>query len=327
MPTKSEYINRVLLIMNEPTLLSGTGFTFSGADNAQVDKHIEGSFVDSWRRCISVLPKSWFKSASFKYNPIVPNLSQGTGYVVLPEDFYMMNSFKMQGWQKSIYETATENERTASIQSNEYTRGSQIRPVGTISSNEIDYTLCDAINVGTIVPPNINIAANKIFRVGTNLYRLNSTALLYVVWNLNGSLIDFKVGDLLYYNNKIFSCLLQSTQTFPEATPTDWIEINPIILPNGIIPVLNYYSLQKGLTSHIIEEALYIPSVKPLSDFGINDDLGIDQRILEPLAYLSASTVFTIFEKYDIAKNLEMRVAEMFPGFKSQVGSMITIKQ
>ena len=62
----------------------------------------------------------------------------GIGFVVLPEDFYLLNSFKMASWRKAIYDVYIENERTSSIQSNEYTRGSQIRPVATISTKMVD---------------------------------------------------------------------------------------------------------------------------------------------------------------------------------------------
>ena len=323
--TKQEYINRVMLIMNEAALLSGTGVQFLGADNPNVDRHIEGSFVDAWRRCTGVLPKSWFKNASFKNYPIVPDLAQGIGYVVLPEDFYLMNSFKMEGWKKPIYETAVENERTASIQSNEYTRGSSIRPVGTTSSREIDVTKITALNSSTISAGTI-IKPYTFIRIGTKLFQIPQI----VSWNTtligSGQNEDYILGDCFEYNNGIWIYIGMGVQagTLPVIS-VDWIKLEEMTF--SIQQVLNYYSLQKGLASHTIEEALYIPSVKPLSTYGDDEDLGIDQRILEPLAYLSASTVFTIFEKYDTAKALEIRVAEMFPGFKSTVGAMVTIKQ
>jgi hypothetical protein len=325
MPTKSEYINRVLLIMNEAALFSGTGVQFLGADNPNVDRHIEGSFVDAWRRCAGVLPKSWFKSASFKNSPIIPDLANGTGCVVLPTDFYLLNSFKMVGWKKPIYETAVENERTSSIQNNEYTRGSQIRPVGTTKSMDVDVTKIIALN-SVNIPDKKTIEPYTYVRIGEKIFQIPQLVIWCSQLEGTGQNNDYEYGNCFTFNGDIWIYIGQSCQsnTFPEAS-SYWKKIEGKTF--SIEQVLSYYSLPKGLASHTIEEALYIPSVKPLSEFDSDEDLGIDQRILEPLAYLSASTVFTIFEKYDIAKALEIRVSEMFPGFKSQVGAMITIKQ
>jgi hypothetical protein len=234
--TKKEFINRVLLIMNEAGMFDQTGNNYLGADTAQVDVHIAGSYVDAWRRCVKVMPRAWFKNDSFSTtsNELKPNLPNGTGYVILPEDFYLLTAFKMSGWQKAVYEASIENEKTASIQSNEWTRGSTIRPVCTIS-NEV-------------------------------------------------------IGD-------------------------------------KVKQVLNYYSLPKGLASHTVEKSIYVPVCASI--VGKNDDniLDLNDQIIEPLAYLSASTVFTMFEKYQIAEALERRAVEMFPGLSKIKGANVTTTQ
>lgn len=235
MVTKEDFIKRVLLIMNEAGLFDKDGNSLIGADSTQVDRYIEGSFVDAWRRCVKVMPRFWFKNQSFKTSRLVADKNGGMGYIVLPEDFYLLTSYKMKGWRKPVYEAAVENEKTASIQSNEYTRGSEIRPVCTISNR---------------------------FLEGEDVVR----------------------------------------------------------------QVLNYYSLSKGV-KHEIEEAVYVPVVKPISGYSLDEDLELSDQVVEPLAYLSASTVFTMFEKYDIAKALELRAVEMFPGLESVRGSEVTIKQ
>lgn len=234
MITKGDFINRVMVIMNEASLLDKDNNILIGADSTQVDRYIESSFVDAWRRCAKVMPRAWLKNSSFKDSPHVPDFSKGTGYVVLPSDFYLLGSFKMSGWKKSVRHASVTNELVESIQSNDFTRGSEIRPVCLLSAKEHD---------------------------------------------------------------------------------------------NEIQTVLNYYSLRKGLTTHVIEEAIYIPTAKPLSDYETDDDLELDTQMIEPLAYLAASTVFVIFEKYDISKVLEGKALEMFPGFQSTRGNTITTKQ
>jgi hypothetical protein len=234
--TKKDYITRVLLIMNESGLTDLAGNFLVSADTTQIDRHIGGSFVDAWRRCVKVMPRIWFKNESFAGQSKMQNLAEGTGYVILPEKFYLLTCFKMSGWMKAVHEAYIENERSASVQSNEYTRGSTIRPVCTVSNK--------------VIP---------------------------------GS------GD--------------------------------------IKQVLNYYSLPKGLSNHIIEEAIYVPAAGSIKDLADNADLGISDQVLEPLAYLSASTVFTMFEKNEISKALELRAIEMFPGLQSVKGNNVVFKQ
>jgi hypothetical protein len=243
---KKDYIARVMLIMNESGLTDSAGNFLLGADVTQIDRHIEGSFVDAWRRCVKVMPRIWFKNESFADCQFVFDRAAGTGYVVLPVDFYLLTCFKMKGWVKAVYEAYVEDDKSASVQSNEYTRGSTIRPICTIS--------------------------NRLIAVPT-----------------------------------------------PSEAPTP--------TPNPVRQVLNYYSLPKGLAGHVIEEAIYVPAAGSIKDMGESSDLGISDQVLEPLAYLSASTVFTMFEKYDISKALEQRAIEMFPGLQSVKGNNVVFKQ
>jgi len=253
--TKEDYIKRVLLIMNESGLMDLNQNSFIGADTAQVDRYIEGSYVDAWRRCATVMPRAWFRNDSFLKQPHYPDLLCGTGFVVLPDDFYLLTGFKMKGWTKAVYEAYIDNDKTAAIQSNENTRGSEIRPVCTIS-------------------------------------------------------------------NRLVKKLVAIKLEFENETDNDKEEDD-----GKIKQVLNYYSLQKGLVKHEIEEAIYVPVCKPLIECKLEDELEIKPQVIEILAYLSASTVFTLFEKYDIAKALEQRAIEMFPGLKSIRGTNVTVKQ
>ncbi len=235
--TKADYIARVMLIMNEAGMIDKEGHSYIGAETAQIDRYIEGSYVDAWRRCASVMPRTWMgnKVLPTDGEKLVFDKITGVGYVVLPDDFYLLSKFKLQGWIKAVYEASIDNERVANIQSNPYTRGSTMRPVCVIDNKQVD----------------------------------------------------------------------------------------------GVVrPVMMFYSLPRGIINRpSVEEAIYIPMCKPLKEMQDDEEVGLDERIIEPMAYLSASTVFTLFEKYDIAKGLEQRVVEMFPALKTQKGKNVTYKQ
>lgn len=99
---------------------------FIGSDTTKVEKHIEKVFTDAWRKCVDL-----FSVFYFTVRPLPPHveLSNGTGYVILPDDFYKLVSFKMKGWQRPTEMLHDRNDAIGSIQSNEYVRGSVCRPV------------------------------------------------------------------------------------------------------------------------------------------------------------------------------------------------------
>lgn len=107
--------------------------TFAGSDTTKVERYIESFYVDSWRHCINILPKHYFNTLSFKSSTHKYSISDGTGFIVLPLDYYDLFSFKMQGWKKNVYATVIENDPVSSIQSNDYVRGNFCRPVCTVS--------------------------------------------------------------------------------------------------------------------------------------------------------------------------------------------------
>lgn len=217
---KAEFIQRVMQIMNELGWNNTESNAFIGSDTTKIEGHIEAVFVDAWRKAINILPKTYFTIKDFSDQRFIPDKSSGTGYIVLPDDFYMLFSFQINGWKTAVEKLYDNSDSIASIQANEYTRGNICRPVCIKNKRTISR------NVGS---------------------------------------------DIVY----------------------------------EIKDTLDYYSLPKGL-NHILTKALYIPLILPLTDQTI-----IDIKLYVPLAYLCASTVFYIFEKYDIAKTLESKVTDL----------------
>jgi len=250
-------------------------------------------------------------------------LSDGTGFVVLPDDFYMLTYFKMSGWKKPVMDAYILNERTSVIQSNAYTRGSQISPVAVIEPvAAIDYI--DVTNISKYWQSNTpaNPAEGEVwYNPSTEL--LQSYLPEPVGWSPSIPVVGQKYK---------FVSVVGIVETWTYYTITDVGEDDKVTFEvydpySDIKQALRYYSLRKGLQSHTIEEAIYVPVAQPLSAIDDDTELELDHRLLEPMAYLSASSVFTIFEKYDIAKALEQRVIDMFPAFRSVKGSNITFKQ
>jgi len=212
---KEAYIDGVMRRMNELGWDDSLTGMFLGGDTTKVERHVERLFRDAWRGAVALLPRHFFNQGSFKGAQVVFDVSDGTGFVTLPEDFYVLVSFKMEGWKRSCYSAVEEDDLIGSVQSNGFVRGNFCRPVCTLSER--------------------------------------------VVVSTNGSHQE---------------------------------------------RVLRYYSLPKGV-SHYVEEAVYIPLVGAIDGLSDDAELGLREQLYEPLQWLHAGMVFSVFEKGEQAKVAE----------------------
>jgi len=94
---RSQFISRLMQIMNELGWNDTESNAFIGSDTTKVKGHIESVFVDAWRKAVNILPKTYFTIKDFTSNKLVGDCNTGLGYVILPDDFYTLYSFKMEG--------------------------------------------------------------------------------------------------------------------------------------------------------------------------------------------------------------------------------------
>lgn len=134
---KAEFISRVMQIMNELGWNDTESNAFIGSDTTKVKGHIESVFVDAWRKAVNIFPKTYFTIRDFSDHKLVTDIPIGIGYIVLPEDFYSLVSFKMRGWQVSAETLISSSDPIARVQANEYTRGNFVRPICVLSNKTI----------------------------------------------------------------------------------------------------------------------------------------------------------------------------------------------
>lgn len=142
---KAEFISRVMQIMNELGWNDTESNAFIGSDTTKVKGHIESVFVDAWRKAVNIFPKTYFTIKDFSDQKLVSDIPHGTGYIVLPEDFYSLFSFKMKGWQVSSETLIPSSDPIARIQANEFIRGNVVRPVCVLSNKAIKERIGDEI--------------------------------------------------------------------------------------------------------------------------------------------------------------------------------------
>ena len=128
MVTKDEIISKVKAIMNE--IGEETNSSLLDEDTIKIDQYIESCIGDALAMIVlkSAIPVNPKKGTS---NPV--NNNDGTGYIVLPDDFLKLIAFKMEGWKRTVSEAFPLDSEKAKQQSNEYTRGGNNKPVCVLS--------------------------------------------------------------------------------------------------------------------------------------------------------------------------------------------------
>jgi hypothetical protein len=109
---------------------------FIGSDTAVVERHVEATYLDAWRRAVALLPAAYFPSVSFADALHKFDVASGTGFVALPVDFYVLKSFLMRGWRRRCFTAVTETDAVAAVQANRFVRGNFVRPVCTLSERD-----------------------------------------------------------------------------------------------------------------------------------------------------------------------------------------------
>lgn len=115
------------MLLNEAGMEEKENFQLEGADNSAVDKHILSVYLPAWQKSVVIVPRPWLKIEDFSLYP--HDCGDGSGYVRLPDDWFMLYSFRMQGWKQSVYRCAEEGDGVARMQENEYARGTTRKPV------------------------------------------------------------------------------------------------------------------------------------------------------------------------------------------------------
>jgi hypothetical protein len=131
--TKGEYVKGVMRRINELGWDDSFPGAFAGSDTSKVERQVEALFRDAWRKGVGLLPRTYFSQRSFTDSVLVEDVSAGTGFVVLPADYYALSLFRMRGWKRGCFSAVEEDDAVSAIQSNEFVRGNFCRPVCTVS--------------------------------------------------------------------------------------------------------------------------------------------------------------------------------------------------
>lgn len=131
MLSRDEIIRKVLSVIDE--------LGNSVSIDATLNYPIANLLDQAGRDLLMVVPvgaintKTTFNSASHKAN------ADGTGEMVLPDDFVRLLCFKMRGWHRGVYHAISTNSNRYAKQFHRATRGGVAAPVVAISANRLEY--------------------------------------------------------------------------------------------------------------------------------------------------------------------------------------------
>lgn len=167
--TKSEYISRVMTLLNE----CDVDMAYS---SSRVRNYIYELYPVVWRRCVEAFPVEWFEGKEYPWGDIIFYVSltddgelenelgidfskfeivgswknrsnrgggiaykmrnwqvvdneHGIGYLVLPDDFLKLQMLRLQGWKRNCTVVQFGSNDVDFKQSNRYTRGTPYRPI------------------------------------------------------------------------------------------------------------------------------------------------------------------------------------------------------
>lgn len=131
---REQIINKVLCCLDE----AGVTQTL----DPLLDYPIANFLDEAGRELLKVAPVYTFKGRYANYTPqnsgLVDN-GDGSGSVLLPDDFVRLVAFRMKGWQRDATHLYTVDDPIYKKQFNPYLRGSVTSPVVVLSGHQLEY--------------------------------------------------------------------------------------------------------------------------------------------------------------------------------------------
>lgn len=111
-------------------------------DTLSLDEIIYSKIEDGVKAIESISPLSYLESG-YNFGETIYWNDNGTGWIILPENFLRLISFKMSDWQRTLYSAITEQDPEYALQASEFAgiRGNAERPVIAIVNRSVGTVL------------------------------------------------------------------------------------------------------------------------------------------------------------------------------------------
>ena len=106
----------------------------SSTENMELNEIIRSKMPDAVRGIVEMCPVSLLNADALTLaDDDRTENEDGSGFVVLPNDFLRLVSFKLASWNRSVTSVADEESPTGLMQRNAFTRGTPMKPVCVLS--------------------------------------------------------------------------------------------------------------------------------------------------------------------------------------------------
>ena len=129
-----ELVEAVRITLDENQVESE--YLATGTDNMELDEMIRAKLVYAVRSILEMCHVGMMEAEEMD----LPDTAQlptddGSGSILLPEDFLRLVSFKLQSWNRAVTTVADEGSPTDLIQRNPFTRGTPLKPICVFAHN------------------------------------------------------------------------------------------------------------------------------------------------------------------------------------------------
>lgn len=121
-----DLINDVRITIDEN--VPESSYLFETTDNLELDDIIRNKLIDAVRLVFEDAPLSQLEPTNYDTSSAQETFSDGSGLIVLPEDFLRLVGLKLETWSRVVSSVHIPESATDLMQHNKYVRGSHIKP-------------------------------------------------------------------------------------------------------------------------------------------------------------------------------------------------------
>lgn len=151
--TEQEIINKVRNIMNEAG--EEAKLSLLSEDTVKLDEYIKSSIPDAVDIIIANSPVRCVNKKSNTSARLV-NSGDGTGYLILPDDYVSLIAFKITGWKRIVAMAYPIESEEYKVQCNEYTRSGLHKPTCFLSYNSAGDRILEFYASGTLASSKVD---------------------------------------------------------------------------------------------------------------------------------------------------------------------------
>lgn len=187
MISQEDIVSKVRSIMNE--IGEDANTSLLEEDTIKIDEYIKSCIPEAVALVIQNSPNRCVNPKSSS-SPSVTNNNDGTGSIVLPDDFISLIAFKMNGWKRIVSKAFDMDSEVYKAQGNPATRAGKFKPVCILAYNDSGKRTLEYYSIGSGETPRVEMFVYEAkYKEGDNLNMDEGNPLFGAVCYMCASLV------------------------------------------------------------------------------------------------------------------------------------------